>query len=282
METVIYNNDLKAVIKHKGAELFSLEKNGKNYIWSIDENYWNKTSPILFPIVGGLKNNQYEYKGNIYDLPRHGFARDFDFELISKSEDSVTFSLMYFEKTLKVYPFLFELQISYILDSDTLNIKYTVINHSSEEMYFSIGAHPAFSINGELSNYSLQFDNNHHLTTYKLEDNLFSGKTENITIENYLLALDYKLFENDAIVLKNSVTSSLMLLKNDVPEMKVSFPEFPYLGIWTKSEAPFLCIEPWLGIADNYNASGKIEEKEGICLLNGNESFSASWNIKIF
>lgn len=282
MEITIQNQAIKAVIKTKGAELSSLQKEDKNYIWEINSEFWNKTSPILFPIVGALKNGEYFYGGNVYKLSRHGFARDFEFEVIENSENAVVFSLKSNEETLKVYPFHFELQLSYILEDNKLVVKYEIINRSSEKMYYSIGAHPAFNIDGDFEDFSLVFDDEKDLETYKLEQDLFSGKTEILKLNGNVLPLQYELFEEDALVFKNFTTKSLTLAKNNESVMKVSFPDFPYLGIWTKKDAPFICIEPWLGIADNANASGKIEEKEGIQILENNSKKQIAWSVELF
>ena len=157
MEITIQNQAIKAVIKTKGAELSSLKKGGKNYIWEINSEFWNKTSPILFPIVGALKNGEYFHEGKVYKLSRHGFARDFEFDVIENSGNAVVFSLKSNEETLKVYPFHFELQLSYILEGNKLVVKYEIINRSSEKMYYSIGAHPAFNIDGNFEDFSLIF-----------------------------------------------------------------------------------------------------------------------------
>lgn len=282
MEITIQNQAIKAVIKSKGAELSSLQKDGKNYIWEINSGFWNKTSPILFPIVGALKNGEYFHEGKVYKLSRHGFARDFEFEVIENSENAVVFSLKSNEETLKVYPFHFELQLSYILEGNKLVVKYEIINRSSEKMYYSIGAHPAFNIDGNFEDFSLIFDDEKDLETYKLEQDLFSGKTEILKLNGNVLPLQYELFEEDALVFKNFATKFLTLAKNNESVMKVSFPDFPYLGIWTKKDAPFICIEPWLGIADNANASGKIEEKEGIQILENNSKKQIAWSVELF
>ena len=282
MEITIQNQAIKAVIKTKGAELSSLQKEDKNYIWEINSEFWNKTSPILFPIVGALKNGEYFHEGKVYKLSRHGFARDFEFEVIENSENAVVFSLKSNEETLKVYPFHFELQLSYILEGNKLMVKYEIINHSSEKMYYSIGAHPAFNIDGNFEDFSLIFDDEKDLETYKLEKDLFSGKTEILKLNGNVLPLQYELFEEDALVFKNFATKSLTLAKNNESVMKVSFPDFPYLGIWTKKDAPFICIEPWLGIADNANTSGKIEEKEGIQILENNSKKQIAWSVELF
>jgi galactose mutarotase-like enzyme len=128
----------------------------------------------------------------------------------------------------------------------------------------------------------LIFDDEKDLETYKLEQDLFSGKTEILKLNGNVLPLQYELFEEDALVFKNFATKSLTLAKNNESVMKVSFPDFPYLGIWTKKDAPFICIEPWLGIADNANTSGKIEEKEGIQILENNSKKQIAWSVELF
>lgn len=282
MEVLIKNQSVEAIINTKGAELISLKKDEKNYIWNVDTEFWNKTSPILFPIVGALKNDEYQYKNTTYQLPRHGFARDFEFQINEKNEESVVFSLKSSDETLKVYPFQFELRISYILEINKLIVKYDVINLSDEKMYYSIGAHPAFAIDGNFEDFSLVFDEEKELETHHLFQNLFSGKTEKIYLDGRSLPLKYQLFAKDALVFKNTITKSLTLIKNNKPVIKVDFPNFPYLGIWTKENAPFICIEPWLGIADNANSNGNLTEKEGIQSLEAFGEKSVSWSVEIF
>ncbi len=281
MKTNIENNSIKAVISHKGAELSSLEKNGENYIWDIDNAFWDKTSPILFPVIGALKNEEFEFEGKKYQLPRHGFAREKEFKVVSKSDNSVVFSLKSDEETLDIYPFEFELQISYSIENSELFIGYKIINAGKENMYYSIGAHPAFRIEGSFGDYSLKFDSDQTLISHQLENNLFHGKTVEIPLQNSVLPLSYDLFDNDAIVLKNNSTKTLELQYKSISKLKVKFNDFPYLGIWTKRNAPFICIEPWLGIADNEGTSGRIEEKEGIQILESGAQNSFEWSVEL-
>lgn len=282
MQTTIKNGTLSATINHKGAELTSIIRGEKNFLWDIDEKFWDKTSPVLFPIIGGLKNNSYEFQGKKYSLPRHGFAREMNFKTEETGEDFAKFSLRYNDDTLKVYPYRFMLEIGYFLQGNVLRIKYTVRNLGNSTMYYSIGGHPAFKIEGNLEDYSLLFDKNENLVSYKLQDNLFSGATKEIELANSLLKLNYGIFSEDALVLKGYSTTALTLQKNSEKILKVSFDEFPYLGIWTKDKAPFICIEPWIGLADSHDASGKIEEKEGIKTLAADSEKSAEWCIELF
>lgn len=282
MKTIIKNKNYSASILHFGAELESFTKDNTNYIWSVDEQFWNKTSPVLFPIVGGLKNNSYEIDGNEYELPRHGFARNFNFKVIETTENSVTFSLKENETTLQVYPFEFELQLKYVLNENKLSLIYSVENNSKNIMPFNIGAHPAFSIPSNFNEYSLHFNKEEKLLSHQLENGLFSGKTIEIQSKNQQLALNYSLFDKDALVFKNIESKEIELHFNNKPYIKISFSDFKHLGIWTKPNAPFLCIEPWMGYADKSNSNGKLFEKESIQTINPNEKLSCEFSIEIY
>ncbi len=284
MTTTITNSYLTAEINHSGAELFSLKTNSndKEYVWEGNPKYWGKHSPILFPIVGTMKDNTYTYNSVPHHLSRHGFARDRVFELIEKKENSAIFSMQSSEETLKVYPFHFELQISYILKDKSLNINYKVINKGESKMPFSIGAHPAFSLAGNFENYSLQFEKEEPLVYNLLENDLVSNETKILPTTNNLVPLDYQLFKNDALIFKSLKSNYLTILETGSPILRVHYEDFPNLGIWTKKDAPFLCIEPWFGYSDSVESSGNLIDKEGIQILEVNETFKSNFSIEIF
>ena len=274
MIITITNNKISASIDTLGAELIRLEKDNKNYIWTVDETYWNKTSPILFPIVGRLKNDTYSIENKTYELPRHGFARNLEFQIVNQTESSVVFVLESNSETLKNYPFEFQLELEYKLVGNELIMKYSVENKLKATMPFSIGAHPAFVIENSFSDYSLKFNQTEEFISYELDNEQFSNSFRKINSENGQINLNYSLFEKDALVFKHLQSNKLTLLKKNEPVLSVQFEGFPYLGIWTKPNAPFLCIEPWCGLADNVNHNGNIFEKEGINLLHPQEIFS--------
>jgi galactose mutarotase-like enzyme len=282
LTTTISNAFITAKINHKGAELVSLKNNNSNqeYIWEGNPAYWGKHSPILFPIVGTLKNNTYKVNNSEYQLPRHGFARDMNFELIDKKEDSVTFSIQSSAETLKVYPFNFELQIHYSLDEKKLNIEYKVINKNQSKLPFSIGAHPAFSLDGNFEEYELKFKIEEALVYNLLENDLISNKTQILDTKDNLVKLNYKLFENDALIFKKLQSRSLTILKNETPLIKVHYQGFPHLGIWTKKDAPFICIEPWYGYSDTDESTGDIFKKEGIQIIEADKIFNSKFTIE--
>ena len=281
MIITISNSQLSATINTFGAELISLVKNNKNYIWQVDEMYWNKTSPILFPIVGRLKNDSYTFNGKTYQLPRHGFARNMEFTFDKKSDSQVIFELNETEVTKAIYPFNFKLLLAYTLLDNELVIEYFVRNQSDEVLPFSIGAHPAFAISDKFENYSLQFNAADTFETHHLENESFNWKTTLVETKNNAISLNYNLFEKDALVFKQLKSNEVVLKNKDKSILKVNFDHFPYLGIWTKENAPFLCIEPWCGLADHANHNGNLEEKEGMNHLPAGEDFLRAIRIEI-
>lgn len=282
MDTTISNSILKASIKHAGAELFSLKDNqNKEYIWEGNPDFWGKHSPVLFPIVGTLKNNTYTIDKKEYQLSRHGFARDMEFKLVEKTGNSAVFSLESNAETLKKYPFEFELQLIYTLESTSLNIEYIVINKGETKMPFSIGAHPAIALPENFENYSFKFEKQEPLKYNLLENDLISNKTETLKTTENVVPITYKLFENDALVFKTLESNSLTILENNKPYVQVDFEDFPSLGIWTKDQAPFVCIEPWFGYSDTADNSGDLFKKEGILVLEIDQSFHSQFSIKI-
>ena len=282
MITVISNSKLTASIKHAGAELFSLKnKHDKEYIWEGNPAFWGKHSPVLFPIVGTLKNNTYTINNISYHLPRHGFARDMEFNLVSKTDESAVFSIQSNDKTIKIYPFEFELQIIYTLIDSQLDIKYKVINKTNSKMPFSIGAHPAIALSENFENYTLEFEKKEALKYSLLENDLISNKTKQLETKEGQIQLNYSLFENDALIFKSLESNSLTISENNTPYVKVDFSDFPSLGIWTKENAPFICIEPWFGYSDTPENSGNLFEKEGILILETNQTFNSKFSIEI-
>ncbi len=219
--------------------------------------FWGKHSPVLFPIVGALKDDCYYYEGKKYNLSRHGFARDFEFEVMESSSNTASFLLKQNSEIAAKYPFDFELQMDYKLVDRQLVLSYTIRNKSDVEMPFSIGAHPAFALPNSFTDYSLEFEKEEKLITHELENNLFSGKTRTINLDKTNLPLTYSLFEKDALVFKTIQSKKVTIFENQKPLLKVNFEDFSSLGIWTVQNAPFICIEPWIGFADDATSDRK-------------------------
>jgi galactose mutarotase-like enzyme len=289
MNYEIKNKYIKAKIKSFGAELNSLQKIDEDleYIWQGNKEFWNRHSPILFPIVGRLKEDSYFYKNQKYNMSQHGFARDKEFELVRNEGDFIEFILKSDEKTLEIYPFSFELYLSYKLEKSSLIVAYKVINKSDEKMLFSIGAHPAFNWtlkeDEKKEDYFLEFENIKQTKRYFLNDKGLAYNHEDLEIIDNKIALNEELFKNDALVF-NDLNIKTLTLKNSKNEnfIKVDFDNFPYLGIWSKpSGAPFICIEPWFGVADEDSSNQNLEDKKGLISLEKDEIFSCFYKIEI-
>ena len=289
MNYEIKNSFIKAKIKSFGAELNSLQKIDEDleYIWQGDSKYWNRHSPILFPIVGRLKNDSYTYQNQKYNMTQHGFARDKEFELVINEADFIEFRLKSDEKTLEIYPFAFELYLSYKLEKSKLIVSYKVINKSDDKMLFSIGAHPAFNWtlkeDEKKEDYFIEFEDLKQTKRYFLNDLGLLYKKEDLKIIDNKIPLNEKLFKNDALVFNdlNIKRVSLKSIKNE-NFVRLNFEKFPYLGIWSKpSGAPFICIEPWFGIADDENSIQNFEEKKGLITLEKDKVFSSFYSIEI-
>ena len=284
----IQNNQLKATFNELGAELVSLInlETWKEIIWEGNPDFWGGQSPVLFPIIGALKNEQYIFEGQTYELPRHGFARRRTFDVKNQSENEVVFELKSDEESLKIYPFEFSLEIKYSLVENKLTVSYQVKNLSEKEMYFSLGAHPGFAIdtkNGlKYDDYEIAFSNDEKLEIHPLIDNLISNDTQTIQLDNKTLPLTYELFSKDAVVMTN-MKSQKLILRNKKNSHKVifTFSNFPYFGIWAAKNADFVCLEPWQGIADLENHNQELTEKFGILKLKNGEDWKANWAVEI-
>jgi len=286
----ITNSVLTVSIAAKGAELQSIVNNntGLEYMWNADPAFWSKKSPVLFPIVGGLKNNQYTYNGQAYSLNRHGFAREAEFTVTAQTGDSITFTLADSEETLKNYPFHFNFSLTYTLQENSVHVTYTVKNTGGEDMLFSTGGHPAFKVpiapGTSFNDYYLAFSNVENAGRWPLDA---GGQVETYTTpllnNTDILPLTKELFYQDALVFKHLQSTSIAIKSNRTPHgLTVHFKGFPYMGIWNFKDADFVCIEPWCGIADSVNTTGKLQDKEGINTLTPGQTFERTWSVEVY
>ncbi|VYU59505.1 aldose 1-epimerase family protein [Clostridium tertium] len=291
MKYTLENEDIKIIASTFGGELNSLlsKKENVEFLWNGDEKYWKYHSPILFPIVGKVKDGKYLAENKEYELPQHGLARTREFEMVEKDDNHVVFELLWSEDTLKVYPYKFSLKLSYELLENGVKVGYSVKNLDDKDIYFSIGGHPAFMCpffeNESFDDYYFEFNKNESKKTMNLNPNtgyFLNTESECLNNENTInLSLD--LFKNDALVFKN-LDSNLITLKSkkNNRELSMDFTGFPYLAIWTKpTGAPFVCIEPWYGHADFEDFKGTIKEKSAIEKLSIGSEFKASYNLYI-
>jgi galactose mutarotase-like enzyme len=286
----ISNEILTVQISAAGAELQSIinKDNSLEYMWSGDPAFWGKKSPVLFPIVGGLKNGTYQHQGITYQLGRHGFARERVFTVRSHSTESIRFSLVSDETTKEVYPFDFVFSIEYSLINNRLTVTYIVENIGDETLLFSVGAHPAFKVpivdGTNYEDHQLVFSTNETVGIYPLSvDGLIEKYTEPLLNNSNSIPLTKALFAKDALVFKELKSDYIGILNHKNQHgLKLHYSNFPYMGIWAAKNADFVCIEPWCGIADSVATSGDITEKEGINSLSANESFTRSWSVAVF
>lgn len=287
---VLKNEFLSITVNDFGAELSSIvsTQTGRSYLWNADETYWNRHSPILFPIVGNLKEKCYWYNGQEYSMSQHGFARDMDFECIETSETSIKHRLTSTAETMQQYPFTFALDITYQLRGNSIQVIWDVTNTDTKEMYFSIGGHPAFncplSSEEKQSNYYIKFDTTSPLTIRKInEDGLAKEETYTLPLDGSLLALNQHLFDEDALVIEDNQSHSVAFLTPDKkPYVTVDF-DAPLFGIWTpaKKDAPFICIEPWYGRCDGENYADTLENRAWGNHCAPGETFHTSYTITI-
>ncbi len=288
MQHILENNQLTVTVSTEGAEVQSVrnQASGQEYIWTADPAVWARHAPVLFPIVGKLKDDQYRLGSDTYRMAQHGFARDQEFKLIEQTADQITLGLTASPDTMEQYPFNFALDIIYQLTDNQLATTYRVINHDASVMPFSIGGHPGFlcpsQVDGHEKTYYLLFEQQETVSRQLLSNGLRTGEIRPVLQNEQELALAPALFEEDALVFANLASDAISIMRQSTqqPLVTVRFPGFPYLGIWQKVGADFYCIEPWYGLADATEASGVLTEKEGILTLAPEEVFDATYTVE--
>ncbi len=275
----IENDKLKVGVKEYGCELTSIydKESDYEYLWQGDESIWYGQSPILFPIVGRLIDDSYRYNGKEFEMPKHGFARKTNWTLLNKDADSMAFILSESEDTLKIYPFCFDLIVTYTLNDNELKVTHTVVNKNEYTMYFSLGAHPGF--NCKIGD-KLSFEEPETLSTEKIDlVNSLRLPEKTMVLNNETdIIITKDIFNEDALIL-NTIKSRNIYLKHENKKHTVKFDmgNSPYLGIWAKPGAPYVCIEPWFGVNDSFERKNDISEKDAINALPAEEIFTFTW-----
>ena len=286
------NNDLLHIdINPIGAELCDISsiRHGTQFMWNGNPDIWANFAPNLFPIVGMLKDETYYFEGKPYQLPKHGFIRNnTKFQVIKESNTSVTLRLSFDEDSLKSYPFKFEYLVIFELDDTKLHITYKVINKDSKTIYFSIGGHPAFKCpvypNENYKDYRLVFETEEisHTHLLNLKSGLVTSNTAPIFDSPTHIQLRPDLFDKDALIFKDLKSQKVTLNSHQHGDiLTLHFSDFPYLGLWAKPNSDYVCIEPWLGIADHEDTDQQLTTKEGIIALASGKEFSATYTIEI-
>lgn len=278
MLPTLQNENLSVCVKPFGATLTSVHsaKSGKEFLWQGDERIWAGQSPILFPIIGRLLDDTCRIDGKPYSIIRHGLARHRDFALIKAFDNGLLFLQESDDETLKSYPFAYRLFVRFILSGNQLTVTHTVENPNARTMYFSIGAHPAF--NCALGD-RLVFEKAETLNSLRIDtDSLLTDAHDRILTDSRELPITEHLFDRDALIFENVRSDFVTLERQDGSAVRFHFGKAPFLAVWAKPAAPFVCIEPWYGVNDGYTPTADFSEKRGIVALPAGERFSFSWH----
>lgn len=292
MSIILKNEFLTVKVEAKGAEIISIMDNedGSEYIWKGESKYWGRHAPILFPIVGKVKENTYKIEEKEYQLSQHGFARDLNFDIVESNNDRAALKLKWSEETLKNYPYKFELAVEYSILESTLEVNYIVKNVDQDNIYFSIGAHPGFNCPFEDSkatsfeDYYFKFEKKEDAKIIPINnEGLLKKEQQNFINNNDIIRLTKDLFNKDALIFQKLKSKKISLMNDkDSKSIIMDFEGFPYLGLWSKPEgAPFVCIEPWFGHADYEDFEEDFRKKEGVLKLNKGEEFKCKYSISI-
>ena len=285
----IQNEYLQVRVNQKGAELANIfsPKKDMEYVWTANPKYWGRHSCILFPTVGKVNNDTYRVGEKTYTLKQHGFARNLNFELIEHHATRMLFELKSSPNSLEIYPYQFRLLVGYELLENKVKIIYTVKNTDNQPIYFSIGGHPGFNVpllpDEKRSDYSLVFNQKETAVRHLLDGGFFNGKTKAVLENNNRIPITDDLFDDDALVFRN-MKSEEVSLENGKGEkvLTFNFAGFPDLGIWSQNaEAPFVCIEPWFGLADTVDANWDFREKDGVIKLDEGNTFECVHTVTI-
>lgn len=270
----IENERFLVSVDSKGAELaqFFDKYEGIEYIWQGDPHIWKGRSPILFPVVGRLRNDSYRIGDAIYAMPKHGFAKNSDFSVINQQKDTLCLLLTDSSETHKCYPFRFRLAVTFKLAGNRLEITHTVYNDGMEEMLFSIGAHPGLRC--EIFD-TLIFEKDETSYAYQLDGNaLLMDEKRCVPFEGNRLTITPHMFDHDALIFDDLHSRSVTLKSDRHPRrVRVDYFHAPCLGLWSKPGAPYVCIEPWYGIDDHAHVTGELSGKPQIRSLASGETF---------
>ena len=287
----IQNSAFKISVTQVGAELCSLYAKSTNteFMWQANPSIWGSHAPVLFPIIGCLKDGSFLFEGNTYSVPKHGFIRNntlLQSNIIG--ENCIEFRSKYNEESLNNYPFKYEFIIRYILLEDGVKVEHTIINHDTKNpMFFSLGGHPGFNCpffeNEMYEDYYIEFEVPETDETWLVsKEGLIENESISYLKDAKTLPLHSEIFTKDALIFKNLKSNVVTLKsKNHAVTLTVDISEFDYLGLWAKPNAPFVCIEPWIGISDAVNTNQDFTQKEGIQRLEAGERKVISFKINI-
>ncbi len=288
----IKSGNLSAKIDSLGAQMKSFQKDGKEYIWQGDPAYWEDSAPILFPVVGRLKDSVLTVDGKDYAMPMHGFARDSEMTVTAQTENSVTFTLESDEATKTVYPWDFCFSVTFAIQDETLATRFAIENKSDNLMFFGLGGHPGFSLPMEegygYDDYLLKFEKeeplySNHVDMEKVE--ICAEKKDLVLDGGKILPVSRSLFDNEAMIFEDIRSRYVDLVQKDTGKgIRFAYGNFPILAFWSTTapkEGPFLCMEPWYGMGYRDNEDSKVENKYGMQTLTPGQTFQDEFSITV-
>lgn len=279
---------LSCTIAICGAELLSLcdETARDEFIWQRDPAYWAASAPILFPVIGRMKDGGYVLDQQFYEIPKHGFARDLDFAVVVADESNATFRLTDNARTIANFPFAFALEVKFSLQASTLTVDYHVENRSMRVMPFALGSHPAFALpveSGGIEDWSIVFSESEAPLYHRVTENLLSSTPAPFIFSaDNSIPLSQTLFDHDALIFKN-IRSRKLKLQHRKHGTRLTFDTggAPVLGIWSKPGAPYVCLEPWWGFDDSSEIHPEIFARPAMLRLAPGEIFKANYQITV-
>lgn len=286
----IENKTLKISVNTLGAELQSVysKKTQTEYLWQGDEKYWKGRASNLFPVIGRLYGGKYTYDGQEYELGIHGFARQSEFTLTSRTATKLTFTLKESEETLKNYPFRFTLSISYVIEKNKLSCIYNVQNDDEKELVFTVGGHPGINVpfekNDKFENYFLEFSENTKPVWHTLSGSFMSGKVRSYPMKKgVIMPLTHEILANDAIVLGKTSRKVTLKSKNSNKSVVFEYPDFKYLGVWQAAapDTPYVCLEPWCSTPSTDGRPDRLDTKLDMTHLPVGKSDERRWMMTI-
>lgn len=288
----IENEHLSVKVSDHGAELCSIfdKKNNREVIWQADPEYWKRHAPILFPNVGKQFENKYTFEGRTYETKQHGFARDTDFVCVKAEGNEIIHELKSNEETKKVYPFDFTLRVTHTLNDKTVKVTWDVINDGKGDMFFTIGAHPAFNVPVEegtvRSDYKLLFEGKDKLEYMLINPQYGTAETAEkyeIKLDDHKCTIEDDMFDNDALVFDDTqIEKAAILMKDGSKYVEMICEGFPSFGIWSNHQSPFVCLEPWMGRCDDTGFIKDLSEKKNINKVEVKGTFNKSYTITVY
>lgn len=279
-------DELEIQVSSLGAELQSVKgKDGYEYLWQGDPAYWTGRSPILFPIIGGLPDETYTWKGQAFHMASHGFAKRTEFELSNKTENTLELKISDTEETRAQYPFAFDFYVIYTIKGNTLSEGFRIVNRNDDVMPFSVGGHPAFNCPMETgkdySDYVIRFEKPETADRRIKANKVLTGEVWPFLDNESEKPLAHSWFYNDAVIL-HGLKSNWVELTAGGRCVHMDFTGFPDFGIWScANDGPYVCLEPWFGVDSTKGDSGKFEEKEGLVYLDAHQTFEAAFHMTL-